>query len=509
MVMIGPLTHVDRRAFLALAAALTACRPAPRTTGTAPAAGAAPTAAQLVRSLLDRIAAVDRSGTLPLRAVLETNPGALAAAEAADRVRTTGGPLGLLHGVPILIKDNIETADHMMTTAGSLALVGWYAPADAPLVARLRKAGAIILGKSNLSEWANIRSTHSLSGWSARGGQTRNAVDPLRSPSGSSSGSAAAVAAGLCPMAVGSETDGSIVSPSSVNGIVGIKPTVGLVSRTGIIPIAASQDSAGPMARTVADAALLLTAMAGRDTADAATAGAPEHIDYRRFVRKDGLAGARLGISRLSFSGNERLNRLLDQCVEQLRAAGATIVDPADLPDTSGLDSAELEVLLYELKAGLNRYLERLPATFRVHTLADIIAFNKAQHTREMPLFGQELFEQAQKKGPLTDTIYRKARAKCLQLARGGIDRLVAQHTLDAIVALTNGPAWLVDNVNGDYYTGGSSSPAAIAGYPHVTVPAVRYMNLPMGLSFYGPAWSEPTLIRLAAGFEATRDAKS
>jgi amidase len=505
MFMTSPLAHLDRRAFLALSAALTACGPAPRPVGRPAGASQPSTAAELVRSLLDRIASVDRAGALPLRAVLETNPDALAAAEAADRQQAVGAPLGLLHGLPILIKDNIETVDRMMTTAGSLALEGWYAPADAPLVARLRQAGAIILGKSNLSEWANIRSTHSLSGWSARGGQTRNAIEPLRSPSGSSSGSAAAVAAGLCPLAVGSETDGSIVSPASVNGIVGIKPTVGLVSRNGIIPIAASQDTAGPMARNVADAALLLTVMAGRDPADLATASAPEHVDYRKYVDKDGLKGARLGISRQSCSGNERLNRLLDERVAQLRAAGATLIDPVDLPDTTGLDAAELVVLLHELKDGLNRYLERLPADFRVHTLADIIAFNQAEHAREMPLFGQELFEQAQKKGPLTDTVYRKARARCLQLARGGIDQLVAKHRLDAIVALTNGPAWLIDNVNGDYYTGGSSTPAAVAGYPHITVPATRYLSLPMGLSFYGPAWSEPVLIRLAAGFEAQR----
>jgi amidase len=259
------------------------------------------------------------------------------------------------------------------------------------------------------------------------------------------------------------------------------------------------------MARSVADAALLLTAMAGRDAADAATAGAPQGLDYRKYLERDGLKGARLGIARAGFNGNERLKRLLDQCVAALQAAGATIIEGADLPDTNGLDPAELEVLLYELKDGLNRYLERLPAGFRVHTLADIIAFNQAERERELPLFGQELFEQAQQKGPLTDAGYRKARAKCLQLARGGLDRLIAKHRLDAIVALTNGPAWLIDTVNGDSFTGGSSSPAAVAGYPHITVPATRYLNLPMGLSFYGPAWSEPMLIRLAAGFEATR----
>lgn len=522
-----------RRGFLALTTALAACGPVPRPAGDAAhgmGASGAPlpagldpataSASALLRALqsgalsavrltqfyLERIAGSDQ-GAGQTRAVIELNPDAAKAAAAADAQRTSGAPLGPLHGLPVLIKDNIETADRMMTTAGSLALSGWFAPRDAPLVARLRRAGAIVLGKSNLSEWANFRSTHSLSGWSARGGQTRNARDALRSPSGSSSGSAVAVSAGLCALAVGTETDGSIVSPASVNGLVGLKPTVGLVSRSGIIPIAQSQDTAGPMARTVADAALLLGALAGSDSEDVATRQAPPPQDYQQYARADGLAGARLGIARAYFAGNPPLNRFLDGCVQRLRAAGAVLVDPCVLPDGGVLDHAELEVLLYEFKDGLNRYLERLPANMPARTLEQLIAFNLAQREQEMPWFEQELFVQSQAKGPLSDAAYRRARQQCLRGARGGLDAVLARQKLDAVVALTNGPAWLIDPVNGDAYSGGCSSLAAMAGYPHITVPAGSFRGLPVGLSFFGAAWSEPTLIRLAAGFEATRPA--
>jgi amidase len=515
---------MDRRHFLALTAALSGCRPAspppgdrPPTTGVASDASASElltdmqsgriSAAQLTQHYLDRIARLDRQGP-ELRAVLETNPAALESARLRDRERAAGQSRGPLHGLPVLIKDNIETADRMMTTAGSLALEGWYAPADAPLVAQLRRAGAVILGKSNLSEWANIRSTHSSSGWSARGGQTRNPFDRARSPSGSSSGSAVAVAAGLCALAVGTETDGSIVSPASACGIVGLKPTIGLISRSGIIPIAHSQDTAGPMTRSVADAALLLGTMCSPEADEAASNSANDRVvtDYTRYLANDGLRGARLGVARSFFGGNPRLNRVLDVCVGQLRDAGAEVIDPVDLADSDGIEAAELEVLLYELKAGLNDWLRRLPTDFRVRTLSDIIHFNEQQRAREMPHFEQELFLDAEAKGPLTDTLYLQARGKCGQAARV-IDRALARDRIDAIVALTSGPAWLIDHVNGDSYTGGCSSLAAVAGFPHISVPATRFEGLPIGLSFFGTAFSEATLLKLASGYEYIRGA--
>ncbi len=470
----------------------------------------------LTRHYLDRIDALDRRGPT-LRAVIETNPKALEIAAALDRERDAQGPRGPLHGVPILIKDNIETADRMMTTAGSLALGCWYAPEDAPLVARLRAAGAVILGKTNLSEWANFRSTHSSSGWSARGGQTRNPYALNRTPSGSSSGSAVAVAAGLCAAAVGSETDGSIVSPASINGIVGFKPTIGLVSRRGIVPISHSQDTAGPLARSVHDVALLLGAMSGADAAaadaaaadaaaaDAANAGVGNRFlaDYRPYLAVDGLKGARLGIARKFFAENEPMNAFLDDCVAVLTRAGAVVVDPADLPMHGEWEAPELEVLLYEFKSDLNRYLARLPQSFPVRSLEALIRFNEAKAPRELEFFGQELLHRAQLKGDLSEEGYRKARETCLAATRAnGIDAVIAEHRLDAMVTLTSGPAWLIDEVNGDSDTGGCSSPAAIAGYPHITVPAGLHRGLPIGLSFFGPAFSEPTLFKLASGFE-------
>jgi amidase len=469
------------------------------------------TSQRLTQTYLDRIDAIDRRGPR-LGAVLEINPRALEIAAELDRERAARGPRGPLHGVPVLIKDNVETADRMMTTAGSLALDGWYSPKDAPLVARLRAAGAVILGKTNLSEWANFRSTHSISGWSGRGGQTRNPYALDRTPSGSSSGSAVAVAANLCAVAVGTETDGSIVSPASVNGIVGLKPTVGLVSRTGVVPISHSQDTAGPLARTVRDAAVLLGVMAGPDAADPASAavGTRFESDYVRYLDLDGLRGARLGVARRFFADNAPLNAFLDNCVATLKRAGAVVVDPADLPMHGAAAAAEQEVLLYEFKADLNAYLARLPGSLRVRSLADLIRFNDAHAAEEMPSFSQELLHQAEAKGNLDEAAYREARDTCLTAMRsGGIDAVLREQRVDAMVTLTSGPAWLIDSVNGDSDTGGCSSPAAIAGYPHITVPAGLYRGLPIGLSFFGSAYSEPTLIKLASGFEHAANART
>jgi amidase len=462
------------------------------------------TSRQLTKHYLERIEALDRRGP-HLCAVLETNPQALEIAAALDAERKSRGSRGPLHGVPVLIKDNVETADRMMTTAGSLALEGWYAPRDAHLVAQLRAAGAVILGKTNMSEWANFRSMHSLSGWSGRGGQTRNPYALNRTPSGSSSGSAVAVAANLCAAAVGTETDGSIVSPASISGLVGLKPTVGLVSRRGIIPISHSQDTAGPLTRTVHDAALMLSVMAGSDPEDSASAAAAAHLesDYLQYLDADGLRGARLGIARKFFEDNAPLNRFLDEQIAVLRRAGAVIVDPADLPAHGASAEPEQQVLLYEFKYDLNAYLARLPASFPAHTLAELIRYNDAHATGEMPLFDQELFRQAEAKGGLDDAAYLEAREACLAATRThGIDAVLAEHQLDAIVSLTSGPAALIDSVNGDYDTGGCSTPAAVAGYPHISVPAGLYRGLPVGLSFFGAAFSEGKLLRLASGFE-------
>jgi amidase len=459
---------------------------------------------QLTQSYLARIDKLDRHGP-SLGAVIEINPRALEIAAALDAERNTHGLRGPLHGVPVLIKDNVETADHMMSTAGSLALAGWYAPKDAPLVERLRAAGAVILGKANLSEWANFRSTHSISGWSGRGGQCRNPYATDRTPSGSSSGSAVAVSANLCAVAVGTETDGSIVSPASVNGVVGFKPTVGLVSRRGIAPISHSQDTAGPLTRSVRDAAVMLSIMSGLDAGDAASAAVGDRFqtDYARHVDPKGLEGARLGVARKFFADSAPLNGFLDACIATLKDAGAVIVDPADLPMHGSTGAAEQEVMLYEFKADLNAYLKRLPPSFPVRSLAALIRFNEAHRDTEMPLFDQELLRQAQAKGPLTEKAYQDARAACLKATRShGIDAVLAEHKLDAMVSLTAGPAWLIDTVNGDSDTGGCSSPAAIAGYPHITVPAGLFRGLPVGLSFFGAAFSEPTLFKLGSGFE-------
>jgi amidase len=399
----------------------------------------------------------------------------------------------------------------MSTSAGSLALQSWHPPKDAFIAQKLRAAGALILGKTNLSEWANFRSTHSVSGWSGRGGQTRNPYALNRNPSGSSSGSGAAVAANLCAAAVGTETDGSIVSPASVNGIVGIKPTVGLVSRSGIIPISHNQDTAGPMARTVRDAALLLNAMTGVDATDsAAAASGKAHSDYTRFLNANGLRGARLGIPRKFYQRNAPLDRLLTHYADLLKRAGADMIDGADFPHHGSWNDPEMDVLEYDFKADLNAYLSKLPAAMPARSLKGLIAFNQKNREREMPWFEQEIFEHAETRGPLTDKKYVDARKECLRVTRDeGIDAVMEKHKLDAMVTLTGGPAWLIDVVNGDTDTGSCSSPAAIAGYPHITVPAGLFRGLPMSLSFFGRAWSEPVLLRLAYAFEtATRARK-
>lgn len=459
----------------------------------------------LAEAYLERIEQLDGH----LRSVIEVNPQARELAEHSDRERKAGRVRGPLHGIPVLIKDNIATADRMETTAGSLALVGHRPTHDAFVVTRLREAGAVILGKTNLSEWANLRSSQSSSGWSGRGGQCRNPYALDRSPCGSSSGTGAAISANLAAVGVGTETDGSITCPSHICGLVGIKPTVGLVSRTGIIPISASQDTAGPMCRTVADAAVLLGALAGEDPRDPATAAllTKRRVDLTSCLDASGLRGARLGVARKRFFGySPEADRVVDEALGALARLGAVLVDPADVPNADDYDDAEYEVLLYEFRAGLEGYLSGLPEG-SPRTLQDLITFNQQHPDTEMPYFGQEIFLQAQKKGPLTADAYRKAREKCIKLSRRkGLDEVLDEHKLDALVAPTGGPAWTIDLVNGDHYLGSFSQPAAVAGYPHVTVPAGFAFGLPVGLSFVGRAWSEPVLVRLAFAFEqATR----
>jgi amidase len=463
------------------------------------------TSHQIVQMYLDRIEAIDRSGPT-LRSVIEVNPDALAIADALDAERKEKGPRGPLHGIPILIKDNIDTGDKMMTTAGSLALENSHPAKDAFVVERLRAAGVVILGKTNLSEWANYRSTHSSSGWSGRGGQVRNPYALDRNPCGSSSGTGAAIAANLAAIGVGTETDGSIVCPSGANGLVGIKPTVGLVSRTGIVPISHTQDTAGPMARTVADAAALLKAMTGVDGADAASAASRPYAgrDYTKSLDPGALKGARIGVARKQYFGySPATDAAIETAIADMKAAGAVIVDPANIPTASQMDSCENDVLQYEFKADINKYLSSLGPSAPQKTLADLIAFNERERAREMPYFGQELFLSAEKKGPLTDPVYTRARAKCRALARAqGVDFVLRKYRLDAIIAPTGSPAWTTDLVNGDHFTGASSTPAAVAGYPSITVPAGQAFGLPIGLSFIGTAWSEPKLIALAYAYE-------
>jgi len=469
------------------------------------------TARSLTEKYLLRIEATNTKGP-ELRAVIEINPEALALAGALDAEMKAKGPRGPLHGIPILIKDNIATADRMTTTAGSLALEGSIPSRDAFIAARLRAAGAILLGKANLSEWANFRSTRSTSGWSSRGGQCRNPYALDRDPSGSSSGSAAAAAASLCAAAVGSETDGSIVSPASRCGIVGIKPTVGLLSRSGIIPISHTQDTAGPMARTVADAAVLLGAMTGVDERDEATRASrgKAPADYTKFLDPDGLKGARIGIYLPgSLDDNPFVKSTLAEALGAIKTAGATIVDKIEIPSLKKAGESEYQVLLYEFKADLNRYLAELGPQAPVHSLKEAIEFNERHADRVMPYFGQEIFLEAEAKGPLTDPAYKKALADCDRYYRKeGLDAVFAEHKLDAILAPSGGPAWLIDLVNGDSGSGGSSSLAAVTGYPSITVPSGFAFGLPLGISFIGKAWSEPTLIRLAYAFEQRTKAR-
>src|SRR5438132_8831893 len=458
----------------------------------------------ITEKYLARIEEIDRRGPA-VNSVLEINPEAHSIAESLDRERQEKKARGPLHGIPVLIKDNIDTADKMQTTAGSLALLGSRPSKDSFVARKLREAGAVILGKTNLSEWANIRSSHSTSGWSGRGGQTKNPCVLDRNPCGSSSGSGAAVAANFCTVAIGTETDGSIVCPSSANGIVGIKPTVGLTSRAGIIPISHSQDGAGPMARTVSDAAILLGALAGVDPDDSATAGSQgkSYTDYTRFLDPNGLKGTKIGVVRKYCGFHDGVDALMNTAIEEMKRAGATVVDPADIATIGKFDESELLVFLYELKADLNNYLARLGPAAPVHTLKDIIDFNERNKEKEMHYFGQDLFLKAEAKGPLTTKEYLDALEKNHQLSRTqGIDAILDQFQLDALVAPTGGPAWITDMVDGDHFAGGSSSAAAVAGYPNINVPAGFFFGLPVGISFFGRAWSEPTLIKLAYSFE-------
>lgn len=467
------------------------------------------TAKSLVEMYLGNIAAVDQAGP-GLRSIIELNPDAMAIAERLDAERSAGQDRGPLHGIPLLIKDNIDTADAMHTSAGSLALAASLAARDASVVQRLRAAGAILLGKTNMSEWANFRSSASSSGWSGRGGQCRNPYVLDRSPSGSSSGSGAAIAANLGAAALGTETDGSITSPAAACALVGIKPTVGLVSRAGIIPISHTQDTAGPMARTVADAALLLAAISGADPADPATAAGRGASDYGRCLDVNGLAGARLGVARKRYTpGHYHLDALFEKTLQTLRELGAVLIDPADVPTEDHLNGAELTVLLYEFKAGLNAYLEGLGPSAPIRSLAELIAWNKRHAGRELQYFGQELLVRAQAKGALDSDEYLAALATCRHHARtAGIDAVMDRHGLDALICPTQEPAWPIDLVNGDSYRASSPTPAAVAGYPHVTVPMGFVFELPIGLSFFGRAWSEEALIRFAYAFEQASRAR-
>ena len=470
------------------------------------------TARELVEKYSTRIQEIDKSKNGPaLNSVIELNPDAEAIADALDQERKATGARGPLHGIPVFIKDNIDTADKMMTTAGSLALVGSKPARDSFVAERLRAAGAVILAKTNLSEWANIRSSHSTSGWSGRGGLTKNPYVLDRNPCGSSSGSGAGVSANLCAAAIGTETDGSIVCPSSANGVAGIKPTVGLVSRAGIIPISHSQDGAGPICRTVRDAAIMLGALTGADPRDSATAASQgkSFTDYAQFCNANGLKGARIGVARKYFGFSDSVDALMEQSLDAMKKQGAVLVDPADIETLGKFDESELLVFMYELKADLNAYLAGLGPAAQVHSLKDVIDFNERNRQKEMPYFGQDLFGKAESKGPLTEKAYLDAIEKNHQFARAeGIDATMDKYHLDAIVAPTGGPAWITDLINGDHVAGGSSNAAAVAGYPNINVTAGFIAGLPVGISIFGRAWSEPTLIRLAYAFEQATNAR-
>ncbi len=468
------------------------------------------TAGSLVERYSQRIAEIDKQGP-SINSIIELNPDALSIAEALDQERKSKGLRSPMHGIPVLIKDNIATADKMMTTAGSLALVGSKPPRDSYVAQKLRSAGAVILGKTNLSEWANIRSSHSTSGWSGRGGLTRNPYVLDRNPCGSSSGTGSGISANLCAVGIGTETDGSIVCPSSSNGLAGIKPTVGLVSRSGIIPISHSQDSAGPMCRTVRDAATLLGALTGVDSDDSATAASTgkSYTDYAQFCDANGLKGARIGVARKYFGFSDGVDAVMESALDAMKKQGAVIVDPAEIETLGKFDDSELLVFMYELKADLNNYLAQLGPGAPVHTLKDVIEFNDRNRKEEMPYFGQDLFLKAEAKGPLSEKAYIDALEKNHRLARiEGMDATMGKYQLDAIVAPTGGPAWLTDLLNGDHVAGGSSNAAAVAGYPNINVTAGFISGLPVGISFFGRAWSEPALIRLAFAFEQTTKAR-
>ena len=464
----------------------------------------------ITQMYLNRIQELDRRGPA-LRAIIEVNPDALSEAERLDEERREGHVRGPLHGIPVVLKDNIDSADRMTTTAGSLALEGSIAVRDSQVASRLREAGAVLLAKGNLSEWANFRSTRSSSGWSGRGGQCRNPYDLSRNPCGSSSGSAVSVSANLAPLSIGTETNGSIVCPAGVCGIVGIKPTVGLVGRSGIIPISHTQDSAGPMARTVADAALLLGALTGIDPRDSVTQGSrgKSYGDYTPFLDWRGLKGARIGVVRQFFGSHPAVHESMERSLDLLQREGAELIDGVELPGRDQTGRAPLTLMLFEFKAGLNAYLSNLGPSAPLKSLQEIIAFNEEHKAVEMPYFGQELFIQAQEKGPLTDPEYLEALETTLRLSREeGIDKVMDEHDLDALVAPTGGPAWKTDLLNGDPSGGGSSSPAARAGYPNITVPAGNVRGLPIGISFFGKAWSEPRLLRIAYAFEQSAHAR-
>jgi amidase len=458
----------------------------------------------ITEKYLARIETLDKHGPA-VNSVIEVNPDVLAIAEASDKERKQKGLQGPLHGIPVLIKDNIDTADKMMTTAGSLALMGSKPPKDSMVAQKLREAGAVIIGKTNLSEWANIRSRHSTSGWSGRGGQTKNPYALDRNPCGSSSGSGAASSANFCAAAIGTETDGSIVCPSSANGLVGIKPTVGLVSRSGIIPISHSQDGAGPMCRTVRDSAIVLGVLTGVDTEDSATAEShgKSYTDYTQFLKADGLRGARIGVVRKTFGFMDAVDKVMEAALDAMKKEGAILVDPVEIETAGKWSDTEKTVFMYELKTDLNAYLSRPGFNPPVKTLKEIIEFNEKNREKEMPYFGQDFFLKSEDKGPLSSKEYIEALEKNHQLARKeGIDATMEKHNLDALVGPTGGPAWLTDWVDGDHFGGGSSGAPAVAGYPNVTVPAGFVFGMPVGISFFGRAWSEPVLIRLAYAFE-------
>ncbi|NIM02094.1 MAG: amidase [Acidobacteria bacterium] len=465
------------------------------------------TAAGLVDYYLERIAAIDHAGP-ELRSIIEINPEARSIAEALDAERAEGNTRGPLHGIPVVLKANIDTGDEMATHAGSLAIADHHAPDDASIAQQLRAAGAVILAKANLSEWANFRSTRSSSGWSSIGGQTKNPYEPLRNPCGSSSGSGVAVAANLTVLAVGTETNGSIICPAGINGVVGIKPTLGLVSRDGIIPIAHSQDTAGPMARTVRDAALMLNAMSAPDDSDPFSEDRPESIpDFAADLATDALQGKRIGVLKNYYGAGENpdIEKVFRNAVETLKAQGAEIVDDIEI-ETEGMSGASYAVLLYEFKADLNAYLASSNA--ELETLAEIIEFNTANADTVMPIFGQEIMEMAEEKGPLTDQDYLDALEKSKRIARDGIDNALKEHDLDALVAPTNGPSWMTDHVNGDHFSISSSSLAAISGYASITVPAGHVSGLPAGLSFIGGPFTEKSLIEMAYAFEQASKAR-